>query len=475
MAAGIITWVIVVSRLVLHRHNAYATFDFDLGIHDQSMWLLANGKWFNTVCGLNVFGHHAMFMYYLLVPFVWIGGGANLWNVLQVIALASAAIPVFLIARNRLGKSSYGLAFGIAWLLLPTTTYLAWETFHPETMAVPFLLMGYHYATTRPAGNGPDVRRHNIITIAWIASAMLWKEDIALAVIGIGILLIVRKRRRFGLILFSGGVLYFLVIGLWFVPVLAGDSSSYGMLYGSLGKTPLDVVKTSLQDPSMFVDRLSENNFKGYIGQITSPLAFLPLLAPLTMLMAAPQIFINILTNVDFTWAMMYHYQAVPIAGAIAAAVEGVAFIKRRSPRLVVLSTASVVVASVIAASSWGILPFGDKYNFGYWPHGDRDTSGWEAAIDRVGPTDVVSAHYAFVPHAAHREVIYTFPNPWIKTNFLNVDSKFVSPSEVTWLVIKDGSLGEAPQALLNKLIADGEYGDAQTVMGITSYKRLKP
>jgi hypothetical protein len=133
------------------------------------------------------------------------------------------------------------------------------------------------------------------------------------------------------------------------------------------------------------------------------------------------------------------------------------------------------VVCAYIAANSWGLLPFGAKYNTGYWPHGTRDTSGWEAAHDRIGPTDVVSAHYAFVPHAAQREIIYTFPNPWIKTNFLNDDSKFVSPSEVKWLVIKDGTLGQAPQDLLNQLIAQGEYGEAQTVAGITTYKRLKP
>jgi hypothetical protein len=45
----------------------------------------------------------------------------------------------------------------------------------------------------------------------------------------------------------------------------------------------------------------------------------------------------------------------------------------------------------------------------------------------------------------------------------------------VKWLVIKDGTLGQAPQDLLNQLIAQGEYGEAQTVAGITSYKRLIP
>lgn len=473
--ASIFTWIIIVGRLVVQRHNTYATFDFDLGIHDQSLWLLAHGKWFNTVCGLPVFGHHAMFMYYFLVPFVWLGGGPNLWNMFQVIALASAAFPVFLIARHRLKSEISALVFGVSWLLLPTTAYLAWETFHPETMAIPFLLMGYHYATSRPEGFGKHITRHNVITIAWIAAAMLWKEDIALAVIGLGILLMFHKRIRFGLVLLGGASLYFLIVAVWAVPHLAGEFSAYGSLYGNLGTTPLEVAKTSLRDPSLFLDRLSTNDAVSYAGRITSPLAFLSFLAPLTLLIGLPQYFINILTTADFTWSMTYHYQAIPTVAAIAAAIEGAAFLKRRSRSLARLGVLGVVVCAFIAANSWGLLPFGAKYNAGYWPHGAHDTSGWETALKRVGPSDVVSAHYAFVPHASHREVIYTFPNPWIKTNFLNDDSKFVSPSKVKWLVIKDGTLGKEPQDLLNKLLAQGEYGDGQTVAGITTYKRLLP
>lgn len=475
LACAITLWVVVVARLVIHRHDMFATFDFDLGIHDQSLWLLSEGKWFNTVCGLPVFGHHAMFMYYLLVPFVWLGGGPNLWNTFQVLALGLAAIPVFLVAKHALKSHVMALAFGVAWLALPTVTYLAWETFHPETMAIPFLLMGYHYATTRPEGVGRAVTRHNILTVVWIAAAMLWKEDISLAVIGIGLLLILRKRRRFGLALVAGAALYFLVFAVWMVPSLAGETSAYGMLYGNLGNTPFEVASTSLKNPSMFVDRLADNNFTGYIGRLSAPLGFLPLLAPAVILMGVPQIFINILTTADFTWAMMYHYQAVPVAAMILGAIEATAWLKRRNHQVGVAATTVALVASILAANAWGILPGGNKYNAGYWPHGNRTTIGWDAALERIGPTDAVAAHYAFVPHVAQRELVYTFPNPWIRTNFLGDPSLLESPSKITWLVIPDGSLGAQAAELLQSLIATGEYGDAETVAGITSYRRLKP
>jgi len=174
LTGAVLAWIWVVGRLVVDRHNSFATFDFDLGIHDQSLWLLSKGQWFNTVCGLPVFGHHAMFMYWLLVPLVWLGGGPNLWNLIQVVALALGAVPVYLIAKQRLRSDVLACMLGVSWLLLPTVSFLAWETWHPETLAVPFLMMGYHYATARPTGFGTDVRRRNIIAFAWLLAAMLW-------------------------------------------------------------------------------------------------------------------------------------------------------------------------------------------------------------------------------------------------------------------------------------------------------------
>jgi hypothetical protein len=133
------------------------------------------------------------------------------------------------------------------------------------------------------------------------------------------------------------------------------------------------------------------------------------------------------------------------------------------------------LVASCVAANAWGLMPFGDKYRAGYWPHGEQVVDGWKAALDRVGPDDAVSAHYAFVPHASQRRIIYTFPNPWVRTNFLGDPSLLESPSKIKWLVIPDNTMGGAAAEVLQKLISTGEYGDPQTVAGITTYRRLKP
>jgi uncharacterized membrane protein len=475
LVVSVAVWVSTLGSLIVARHNSVGTFDFDLGIHDQSLWLLANGKSFNTVCGLPVFGHHAMFAYYFLVPLVWLGGGPNLWNVLQVIGLGVSAVPVFLVARRRLGGEWPALALAVAWLLLPTIGFLAWETLHPETMAVPFVLMAYHLATTRPDGDARAVRRHNLITVAWLLLAVLWKEDIALALAGMGVVLWIRGRRRFGPVLTVASAVYFVVFGTWMVPALAGDVTAYSDLFGELGSTPAEVITTSLRHPSMLLQRLQDTNSLGYAARTYAPLGFVPFLAPWVLLIGLPQMSISMVSTYDFTRQLYYHYQAMPMVAAILGAVEAVAWMQRRKLWLGRAAVTVALIASVVACRQWGILPFSKDYRAGFWPAGDYVTTGWDAALARIGPTDSVSAYYTFVPHLTHRELVYTFPNPWQPSNFLSGPSKLVPPSEIEWLVILDGGLGPQPAALLNSLIARGEYGDPETVAGVTTYRRLQP
>lgn len=475
---AMLTWMIVVGYMIVQRHNKFLTFDFDMGIHDQSLWLMSQGKWWNTVCGLPVFGHHAMFMYYLLVPFVWLGAGPNMWNLLQVAAVGLSAIPIFLLAQRKLRSEWLALAFAVAWLLSPTSAWLVQETFHPETMAIPFFLTGYLFAVSRPEGSPDEVRRHNIWTIAWLAMAVLWKEDIAIAVMLMGLGFMFRGRRQFGKIVFIGAAAYFAVVGIWMVPTLAGDTSAYGMLYGQFGETPFDVVKSSLRHPTWFWERLDTNNALSYANRIQGPWAWAGLLSPITLMMAVPQFFINIMTNASFTFEIRYHYQVIPLAVSAIAAIEGVAWAMKRWRDLAHVLVGAILVVSLMTASSWGPLPFSSRYRPVEWGMVDVQTAGWEAALDRIGDdTSGVTAHYPLVPHVTHRQYIYSFPNPWIRANYLTLDRAERRPEVVQWLVVSEAMLLNDPRGhqLVEDLLASGEFGDAETVAGVTSYRRLKP
>jgi len=469
---AMLLWIIRFSQLVISRQNNFSTFDFDLGIHSQSIWLLSQGKFFNTVCGQPVFGHHAEFMYYFLVPLQWLGGGPNLWNVLQVIALGSSAIAVFKIAHHKLESKIAALIFGLSWLLLPTTGYLAWETFHPEVMGAPFLFLGYFYAVTASQEQRGRFQRSSL-AIFWLLVAVLWKEDLSLAVIGIGVILMFRNQRRLGFKLVLGGAVYFLVIGVFLVPTLSGDLSAYGALYGNLGTTPFEVAKNSLMHPSRLVNRLSDNNALSYANQVSAPLAWVSLLSPLTLVIGIPQFFINILTTADFTWSMIYHYQVLPMIAAVLAAIDGVAFLRRHNKLIFQISLVAILCSSIWTTRNWGNSPYGKKFNTYSWGSYSPSVDGWKAAMKRIGPDDPVSVHYLLVPHVADREIVYTYPNPWIASNFFN-QGRYVDPKRIKWIVVPEDALGQQSKGMLVNLVASGEFGDVETINGISSYRRLR-
>ena len=100
---------VTLARLVLARHNNFFTFDYDLGIFDQAIWLLSRGASFITVRGLEVFGHHANFGFLLLVPFYWIGAGPNFLDLLMVAAVSLGVVPIYRYGVQLLGNQWHAL------------------------------------------------------------------------------------------------------------------------------------------------------------------------------------------------------------------------------------------------------------------------------------------------------------------------------------------------------------------------------
>src|SRR4051812_39469526 len=69
MIALLLLFSLTFERLVWARHAHFNTFDYDLGLNSQAAWLIAHGRGFMTVRGMQVFGHHVSPGYYLFAPF----------------------------------------------------------------------------------------------------------------------------------------------------------------------------------------------------------------------------------------------------------------------------------------------------------------------------------------------------------------------------------------------------------------------
>ncbi len=447
LAVIVLVWFVVFERLVWNRHDVFATFDFDLGHHDQAIWLLSRGKGFITVSGMPVLGHHFTVAYFALAPLYWLGGGPQLLIVLQNAALALAAVPIYLLARDRLQNAWWALALAAVWLLNPSVQWLAWETWHPETMAIPFFLGAYLMATRQRW------------TPYWLllVAAMAWKEDIAIAVGVLGIVMAIRGQRRIGLLTLGVAIVWFVVAYGLVMPHLNGGTNHAGTFYGELGDSPTAIARTMLTEPDVIIDRLTANDALGYARDLLAPFGFLPLLAPLLLLVALPQFLANVLTNANFFYDIRFHYAAIIVAVLALATVEGIAWLRHTSWRR--FAVGFVGACALAASVAWGISPISTQFRTGYWPlDGNARQATLDAAVATVPDDAAVSAPYNIVPHLAHRTQIYTFPNPFIPHNWgvagVAPDDPDLdhTPDEVEWIIVDRLSIG--PESREAKLLA---------------------
>ena len=65
--------------------------------------------------------------------------------VVQAVAIALGAVPVYWLARKHLGSAHAGVGFALAYLLYPATGWLTLNEFHPVALATPLLLFAFWY------------------------------------------------------------------------------------------------------------------------------------------------------------------------------------------------------------------------------------------------------------------------------------------------------------------------------------------
>jgi uncharacterized membrane protein len=451
LGAGMALWIITFSVLVYLKHDRFASVDFDMGIHDQSIWLLAHFRGFMTVRGLQVFGHHATPGYFLFVPLYWLGGGPHLLNITQVCVAALGAVPVFLLARFRTGSAWVGTALGLAFLLHPALQFFMSELFHPEVIAITPLLCAYYCS----------VRKRWAWFACFAVLAVAWKEDVALVVLLLGLLIALRGDRRVGLITAGAALLWFSVWVFALFPLLNDGKLQNEGLYSDVGGSPSGVLRTVFTHPSRIGSRLVSSESGDYAWKLLAPFGLTALAAPIVLLLGAPQAFLNLVTNVPWTKTITFHYAALPLTAVTIAAVEGVAFLARTIRwRHAAGVIATVVFACAFAATiAWGPSPIGREYRSGEWALDDaRTTASAHEAVARVPDGVTVSATYNMLPHLAHRPEIYSFPNPWVSVNFGIDGEPRRSGARVEWIVADRRVLDKMTARLLKGFVDRGLF-----------------
>jgi uncharacterized membrane protein len=399
--AGTLAYAAIFVFAAVVHFEVFKTPYADLGHMVQAIWNTGHGHFlqFTAIRGhqWNRLGFHADPFLLVFVPFFWIWSSPVLLPIVQALAVASGALPVFWLARKHLNSSRAGVHFAFAYLLYPATQFNAFtitSSFHSVAIAVPLVLYAIWF-----------LDEDRLVAFSLVALvACTTKEEIPLAIGCLGIWYAVRKgHRAFGLGVFAAGLAVTLFDFLWLIPRYAPHGvDPFATRYRAVGGTPSGIAHTLVTDPLAFVHTVSSGHKAVYVAMLFVPFLGLSLLEPLLLLGALPDLAINLFSNAPDQTSIPYHWTAGIIPFVVAASIFGAARFKRREVEVSMWVLAGVACVAIYSPI---YLARGDLKALG------SPVTAAEAKAVSVIPTRVpVAATNQFGAHLSERRFLYTFP-----------------------------------------------------------------
>jgi len=359
----------VFGGLALLKHRNYLYDDIDFAIFAQAVDRLLHGSTWVSIRGMSWLGDHASYVLALLAPAYAVVRRPETLLVAQALALAAAVVPVHRLARRALGLDRgrtpgatvpragewAALAFAAAWLAQPALAHLALYEFHPEVFATAALLFAFD-AVERDRARA---------CVAWVALALLAREDVALVGLAFGAWALVARRPRAagaGLAVAALSLAALAVTMLAVRPRFASDAAQYGAMYRALGDSPAAVAATLLRAPwraaaLLFAtpgDAADAALKAGTWCALLAPLAALPLLAPAALLVAAPVLAEHLLSARWQQHVIVFHYAALLLPVLAWAGARGLARLAGVAPRAARMAAFGALAASLAAQAALG-------------------------------------------------------------------------------------------------------------------------
>jgi uncharacterized membrane protein len=445
-----LAFTIFFSAYLFARHDAYLTHAEDLGIMDQALWNTLHGAPLHqTICDRvtdnNCLGdisrlaiHFEPIIFPLSLLYV-IAPSPKTLQFVQALIVASGAFPTFWLAMRRLRSPFAGIVFAAAYLLFPSLQAAVTDDFHAVTLSAAFLLFALYFMLSR----------NNVGLIIACLLALSTKEEIPLDVALIGLSIVVLQRRArlgWGLVALA---MVWLVVELAIMHLVSplGQSPTVAR-YSQFGDSPGQVALYVLTHPVQVLrDYVLTPDRIVYLRTLLAPVAYLPLLAPLTLLIAVPALAINVLSSYAPMYSGIYQYNAEIVPVLIVAAIEGVAALAGlgawagarlqtrfsaetlRWPRwaaripfqraLMVTLTLLVLLFALRAQRDHGYTALAKGFT---WPVVTAHAQLADSIVKRIPPDASVSAQTDLVPHLSQRRHIYLFPDHLEDADYIFLD-----------------------------------------------------
>lgn len=467
--AGIAIFTVVFGSLAVQNYRNFGTWAYDSAIYDQAIWLVSQGdQTFMTVRGMDVWGHHVNLVFYLFAPFYRLGAGPEFLYVVQNFTIALAALPVYLVAKNRFGRPSVGLLFAFAYLMYAPIQWISGRDFHPEAMVIAPFMFAWYFATQKRW-------RWFFVSVFLV---LIMREDAALAVIMLGLVLLVanwrsvtrRRDTQVALVTCAAGIVWYALATQVVIPHFNNGGSAFYLEYffSEWGGSVPGIAENVIRHPDRVISAAMQGDRTRFYRQLGLPLGGFAIFSPLHLLMAAPQMLASVIGGQPYARSIMYQYPSIMIAPIVIASIEGAHFLWRHFRLMRWALYVWLLTATYISNVAWSNSPIG-AYS-GAWARDNLRIETLQAAVDMVPDDAVVSSSFALGPHLSHRQGSYDWPNPFYPAYWGNEIpgvpdcTRFPSASVVDYLVLDIDLYDENPttMALIGSLT--GPAGDFEVL-----------
>jgi uncharacterized membrane protein len=360
----------------------------------QAVWSTAHGRPLDVTeldgDQINRLGAHVDPLLAAFTPLWWLWPSPTMLLVLQAVAIAFGALPVFWLARKHLRSQALAAPFGLAYLLYAPVQWLALDEFHPVALACPLLLYALWYL---------DEERL-LAALPFLTLAALAKEELPLVVAGLGVwFALARGHRLAGTgIAVAGTAVSIIFLAVVMPHYRGGSAPAFYDRYDAVGGSPGGIAETALTDPLVLIRAVTEGRDLTYLFQLGAPLAGLFLAAPLLLIAALPELAANLLSETAPQTSIEFHYTAPIVPFLVAGAVFGAA----RAPRLAPLALAASLVGAVALGPLWAGELVPDRMS----AH-DRIAA---RAVDLIPRHAPVSSTNGLGAHLSARRRVFSFP-----------------------------------------------------------------
>jgi len=435
LALMIAVYVVIFTGLAFDLHAAQRTHKSDLGQMDQAIWNTSRGRFVEEIKRdflSTRLTDHVEPIYAPLSLAYWVWNDVRAMLLLQVLAVALGAIPLFALVHRKVG-AVLALGFAAAWLLNASLQSAVLTELHAIPFAAPLILWAFWAVEARrpwqflvAALLVASVKEEAALLAAGLGAWALWRAWVRRSEVG-GQKSEARGQRSgdrwmvwVGMAVIVAALAWFVLATFAIVPAFGAEvhrtaNSVYFQRYSALGNSPISIFKNLLTNPGLVWSVASEPARIQYLLALFAGFGFLSLLGLDVLIIVLPVLLANLLSSFAAQYYGDFHYTAPLVPYFAVAATYGLnralSFFRMASLRRGLITMLTLVWLLGWAGWSYAQMgrgPGGGAYDPPLITEHHRLADRFFVQIPSDAP---VTATAALHPHLAHRRFIYQFPH----------------------------------------------------------------